>query len=144
MSSHIHPISRKRKERESTAVVEAASPPVAMAQPSTLPVAMAQPSMPLAPPMDNRLLAGYLAHEFLTKGTLLGERWPQERSELTIVPTSSRSGRIGLCEASSTLPVHVAKAYDDVAYLLKADGVHIPGVVNPTQLARWLQNPDGK
>ncbi|RRT39704.1 hypothetical protein B296_00019761 [Ensete ventricosum] len=29
--------------------------------------------------------------------------------------------------------------YAEVSYLLKSDAAHIPGVVNPTQLARWLQ-----
>ncbi|XP_072967977.1 uncharacterized protein [Typha angustifolia] len=70
----------------------------------------------------NRLLAGYLAHEFLTCGTLLGR--PLDRSRPAV-----KAGSV-----KEPLP------YADVAYLLRGGGAHIPGVVNPTQLARWLQN----
>ncbi|XP_078440075.1 uncharacterized protein LOC144710240 [Wolffia australiana] len=68
----------------------------------------------------NWLLAGYLAHEFLTKGTLLG-RPPEQRRRPRAAAEKSTA------------------AYDDVAYLLKTDGAHVAGVVNPSQLALWLQ-----
>ena len=70
----------------------------------------------------NWLLAGYLAHEFLTKGTLLGKQ-----------PEGRRA------ETSERLPEKSPTVYDDVAYLLKSDGAYIAGVVNPSQLALWLQ-----
>ncbi|KAG6509982.1 uncharacterized protein LOC121977424 [Zingiber officinale] len=72
---------------------------------------------------DNRLLAGFLAHEFLSAGTLLGRRWDPSKGafEQGILPPASG-------------------AYSQASYLLlKAEGTHIPGVVNPSQLARWLQ-----
>ncbi|XP_074574766.1 uncharacterized protein LOC141831257 [Curcuma longa] len=72
---------------------------------------------------DNRLLAGFLAHEFLSRGTLLGRRWDPSNGafEQGLLPPASG-------------------AYSQASYLLlKAEGTHIPGVVNPTQLARWLQ-----
>ncbi|RZR90530.1 hypothetical protein BHM03_00018436 [Ensete ventricosum] len=76
---------------------------------------------------DNRLLAGCLAHEFLTKGTLFGKRWEPNGSE--------PDNKMANAPARSKPPV----AYAEVSYLLKADGARLPGVVNPTQLARWLQ-----
>ncbi|MBA0764828.1 hypothetical protein Gotri_014113 [Gossypium trilobum] len=30
-------------------------------------------------------------------------------------------------------------SYAEVASVLKGGGAHIPGIVNPTQLARWIQ-----
>lgn len=81
-----------------------------------------EPSSAAAPPAGNRLLAGYLAHEFLTSGTLFGQVWDPSRS------------------AQPVRKSEPAVVYADVAVLLKGDGAHIPGVVNPTQLARWLQS----
>ncbi|KAJ0963691.1 hypothetical protein J5N97_028813 [Dioscorea zingiberensis] len=105
-----HGAHRKRKERDPSDSIRAPPPP---------------PPLPAAPkpepPAGNRLLAGYLAHEFLSKGTLFGNRLdpaePNRKPDRAPQP----------------------KAYADVARVLKADGVHVPGVVNPTQLARWLQ-----
>ncbi|CAL5057089.1 unnamed protein product [Urochloa decumbens] len=77
----------------------------------------------------NKLLAGYLAHEFLRCGTLLGERRlePQARKEkeLAAVPAPEPSRR-----------------YAEVSRLLMAGGARIPGVVNPSQLGRWLRIKD--
>ncbi|KAG6519537.1 hypothetical protein ZIOFF_023031 [Zingiber officinale] len=70
---------------------------------------------------DNRLLAGFLAHEFLSTGTLLGQRWDPSSGAV-------KQGR------------PAAAAYTQVSYLLlKVKGPHIAGVLNPTQLAGWLQ-----
>lgn len=118
MSSHVHPISRKRKERELPAAVD-----------GKLLTAAGSPA-----PSGNRLLAGYMAHEFLSKGTLFGKQWPPERPDPN--SASNQTGRVADRPATSN---QAPTAYDEVAYLLKTDGVHIPGVVNPTQLARWLQ-----
>ncbi|KAI0499621.1 hypothetical protein KFK09_017827 [Dendrobium nobile] len=120
MSSHVHPISRKRKERDLTAAVTAAK---------------VEPPAGSSSSAGNQLLAGYLAHEFLTKGTLFGKQWPP------LEPTggSATSAQPGPVEEDRARSTGTAKAYDEVAYLLKMDGVHIPGVVNPTQLGRWLQ-----
>lgn len=90
---------------------------------------------------SNRLLAGYMAYEFLTKGTVLGQVFDPVRAEAAQVHSSSsdeaRRGRPGTeVESGEKLK---SRTYDEVASLLKSDGAHIPGVVNPTQLARWLQ-----
>ncbi|XP_010670981.2 uncharacterized protein LOC104887902 [Beta vulgaris subsp. vulgaris] len=85
---------------------------------------------------SNRLLAGYMAHEFITKGTLFGQKFDPARAEA--IPVSA-------AEPKRKPPVQVEsglksnRSYAEVAQLLKGDGTHIPGIVNPTQLARWIQ-----
>jgi len=75
----------------------------------------------------NKLLAGYLAHEFLRRGTLLGERrlepsGRKEKEPVLAVPAPEPSRR-----------------YAEVSRLLMAVGARIPGVVNPSQLGRRLR-----
>ncbi|KAL2323410.1 hypothetical protein Fmac_027789 [Flemingia macrophylla] len=78
------------------------------------------------PKPSNQLLAGYLAHEFLTKGTLLGQPW---------APPKGKSSE----EAQPPQPTpEERERYAEVAGLLKGGGTQLPGVVNPTQLARFL------
>lgn len=86
--------------------------------------AKAEPTKPaLAPAQgnNNRLLAGYLAHEFLARGTVLGRRIEPSRG----------------CPAPAE--PHAKRRYAEVSWLLMTTGAHIPGVVNPAQLGRWLQ-----
>ncbi|CAN6282786.1 unnamed protein product [Urochloa humidicola] len=92
---------RKRKDRD------AAGPPE--------PVAAA----PVGDGGGNLLLAGLLAHEFLSSGTVLGERrvhWP---------------------EAATAVSGGGAARYEAVAALVQRGGARVPGVVNPAQLAAW-------
>ncbi|KAI3442113.1 uncharacterized protein J3R85_001711 [Psidium guajava] len=118
--------SRKRKERESfyASAAAQATTPVTATKPTARP-AQAQAAAkegPAEPAMsDNRLLAGYMAHEFLTRGTLLGARPEAALDEPPEQPEGKPSG-----------------SYGEVASILKSDGVHVPGVFNPTQLARWI------
>lgn len=91
---------------------------------------------------SNQILAGYLAHEFLTKGTLIGEKWDAAGSELAaLLPEQKRPNQN---RPGSTKPKPnvykppPARSYADVAQLLKGDGAHIAEVVNPTQLGQWL------
>ncbi|URD83505.1 Zinc finger, ZZ type [Musa troglodytarum] len=85
------------------------------------------------PVEDNRLLAGLLAQEFLTRGTLFGKRWRGGKGSDPARPPGgteegpARPGRLG---------------YAEVSYLLKSDAAHIAGVFNPTQLSRWLHIND--
>lgn len=85
------------------------------------------------PTDSNRILAGYLAHEFLTKGTLLGRKFELD---------SSRAGLSG--SSSAVEPRQSARkeedSYVEVASILKIDGAHIKGIVNPTQLSNWINN----
>ncbi|TKW05392.1 hypothetical protein SEVIR_7G172400v4 [Setaria viridis] len=118
----------KRKERERELQAAQAQPP--------LPAVAAKPEPGKPAPAraaGNKLLAGHLAHEFLAHGTLLGRR---------IEP--SRAG-----PAQATAPAPAARAepdprrrYAEVSWLLMTSGAHVPGVVNPTQLGRWLQIKD--
>ncbi|KAG2548517.1 uncharacterized protein LOC120650808 [Panicum virgatum] len=66
----------------------------------------------------NLLLAGLLAHEFLSSGTVLGER----------------RGPPGPEAARAT---GGAARYEAVAALVLRGGARVPGVVNPAQLAAW-------
>ncbi|XP_015875025.1 uncharacterized protein LOC107411873 [Ziziphus jujuba] len=126
--------SRKRKEREAhyslKPSIQSASSAAAAKEPAA----------------SNRLLAGYMAYEFLTKGTLLGQKFDPGRAEA--VPVGSHGG--GEWRKTTTTKMEVKteaslsmkkehESYGEVASILKADGVHIPGIVNPTQLARWIQ-----
>ncbi|CAH8261549.1 unnamed protein product [Arabidopsis lyrata] len=71
----------------------------------------------------NWLLAGYMAHEYLTCGTMLGRK---------LYP--------GWAEVGPHIEAKKAhQSYSEVATVFKTDGNHVPGVVNPTQLAKWIQ-----
>lgn len=93
------------------------------------------------PQTSNRLLAGYMAYEFLTKGTLFGQKFDPGRAEAMPVniaePKRNRPSQPSKEAEPSGKPK--PQSYAEVANLMKSDGVHIPGVVNPTQLARWIQ-----
>lgn len=70
---------------------------------------------------NNKLLAGYMAYEFLTKGTVLGNNF--DRSE-----TAKVIGNEKYREITSLL-------------MMKSDsgGYLLPGVVNPAELVRWIE-----
>lgn len=94
-----------------------------------------------AKPMpSNQLLAGYLAHEYLTRGTLLGQPWAPPQTEVSREePTENDGGEEGeATEASCWKAEEERERYLKVADLVKGGGTHLPGVVNPTQLARFL------
>lgn len=91
------------------------------------------------PMSSNKLLAGYLAHEYLTKGTLLGQPWAPPRAE----GPRGRTTEDGGGGEEGAAPCRRAEEeererYAEVAGLFKGGGTHLPGVVNPTQLARFL------
>ncbi|KAL1561710.1 hypothetical protein AAHA92_04379 [Salvia divinorum] len=128
--------SRKRKETEAplvplTSVTRAVS---GTAQVTTTSSKGAEPQ----PVASNRLLAGYMAYEFLTKGTLFGQKFDPGRAEAmpvnTAEPKRNRHGK----EAEPVVKPK-PQSYAEVANIIRSDAVHIPGVVNPTQLARWIQ-----
>lgn len=127
--------SRKRPERESTVdgteVITAAQPsgPSMIAQSAAKPMA------------DNHLLAGYMAYEFLTRGTLLGQRLDPAQAEAVPVGLAGHRAAGSKRVKPETEPSGRKEhgIYAEVASILKTDGAHIPGIVNPTQLARWIQ-----
>ncbi|KAL6503520.1 hypothetical protein OROGR_025443 [Orobanche gracilis] len=95
------------------------------------------------PVPSNRLLAGYMAYEFLMKGTLFGRSFDPARAEAFPV-NEAEAKRNKLSQPSKEAePGQKWKpkppSYSEVASLLKTEGVHIPGIINPTQLSRWIQ-----
>ncbi|CAF2116787.1 hypothetical protein Bca4012_097295 [Brassica carinata] len=83
------------------------------------------------------ILAGYLSHEFLTNGTLFGEQWDPARAQAGATE-SKKLKRSHISEpAEESEPKR--KRYVEVANLLRSDGAHLPGIVNPAQLARFLK-----
>ncbi|KAK9281690.1 hypothetical protein L1049_004594 [Liquidambar formosana] len=126
-------VSRKRQKVED---LDACSPSPAKTTTAT----SHEASEPAESASSNQLIAGHLAHEFLTRGTLLGERWDQARAEGGLVSDSDA----GLKKVKPSLsqqaePVmEKRERYAEVENLLKTDGAQLLGIVNPTQLAMWL------
>lgn len=97
--------------------------------------------------MPNPLLAGYMAYEFLTKGTLLGQKFDPARAKAVPVNALAESKKRKSSVSSpkevelsgNGKPKKQSQNYVELASLLKSDGSHIPGIVNPTQLAQWIQ-----
>lgn len=138
---------RKRKERESFytaapgAVAKTTTPrPFVRPAPAPAPAQAAGKAKPAGEKSDGRLLAGYMAHEFLTKGTLFGQRFDPARLEAA--PASGKPAEPKRAKPEAEPSVDAKEeghaSYADVAGILKSDGAHIPGIVNPTQLARWI------
>ncbi|KAH1070334.1 hypothetical protein AAZX31_03G146900 [Glycine max] len=101
----------KRKERDQ------ASP-----RPKSSPTITKLPSDKSPNPVPtNMLLAGYLAHEFLTKGTLLGRKMGQ-------APSPRKESQQQKYDR-----------YVELSLLLKTNGAHLGEIVNPTQLAHFLK-----
>jgi hypothetical protein len=118
--------SRKRKERESKKP---------SADPAAAPTPALKPGEPLS---SNRLLAGYMAYEFLTKRTLFGQEFDPDRASAEPPASSSAESKRSKPEAELSVKKE-HHSYAEVASVLKTDGAYIPGIVNPTQLARWIQ-----
>ncbi|XP_021291365.1 uncharacterized protein LOC110421956 [Herrania umbratica] len=123
-------ISRKRKEREAFYSFKPSTPVQSPLYTG--------PKSPPSPNCSNRLLAGYMAHEFLTRGTLFGKKFDQARAEAIPIIGSFAEPRKAKKETEQTVKKE-SQGYAEVASILKNDGTHIPGIVNPTQLARWIQ-----
>ncbi|KAL6978710.1 hypothetical protein U1Q18_020376 [Sarracenia purpurea var. burkii] len=141
--------SNKRKERDG---FEAPKPsyPKLVRHGFSRPGSSSPTPKPPEPSSNNQLLAGYLAHEFLTKGSLFGQPWDPARAEAVPVTTGSAEPRRLKPFGSSQKPkpgrspraepeMEKYQRYREVADLLKTDGAHVPDIVNPTQLAHLLQ-----
>ncbi|XP_043706731.1 uncharacterized protein LOC122656313 [Telopea speciosissima] len=142
--------SRKRKDREGLLQTDKSSTPTTskinqIQDPDPNPNPTPAPTP--VPSLSNRLLAGYMAHEFLTQGTLFGQKWDPaaataDKAETTKKVTKNKAveekgGREATAAAATGAAAH--QSYAAVAKMMKVDGTHIPGIVNPTQLARWIQ-----
>uniref|UniRef100_A0A0E0CNK3 Uncharacterized protein n=1 Tax=Oryza meridionalis TaxID=40149 RepID=A0A0E0CNK3_9ORYZ len=123
----------KRKERERPSSEEQRAPPP---PPPPLPAHPARFVKPMPPPFPKggggssfKLMAGYLAHEFLRSGTLLGER-PESNRAPAPAPAAASAGPAAPDPRTR---------YAEASLLLMAGGARVPGVVNPTQLGHWLR-----
>ncbi|KAJ0229693.1 Uncharacterized protein HA466_0313900 [Hirschfeldia incana] len=137
----------KRKERDgviSSVVqkppetsVKRLHPPSNLNRPSVNSITNNKSLIAAEPVGSNQLiLAGYLSHEFLTNGTLFGEQWDPARAQAG--PTeSNKLKRSHINEPAEEIEPK-QKRYVEVANLLRSDGAHLPGIVNPAQLARFL------
>ncbi|KAH6768443.1 hypothetical protein C2S51_013779 [Perilla frutescens var. frutescens] len=140
--------SRKRKEMEAFHPSTLSKPLVAPTSVSRavsgthLATTSSKGAEPQPQPLtSNRLLAGHMAYEFLTKGTLFGQKFDPGRAEAMPVnlAESKRNRPSQPMKEAELSGKSKPQSYAEVANLMKSDGVHIPGVVNPTQLARWIQ-----
>ncbi|KAM7258386.1 hypothetical protein ACFE04_014127 [Oxalis oulophora] len=110
--------------------------------PPATPTATAKASRGSEPATSNKYLAGYLAYEFLTNGTLFGEPFDPARSLAT--PVSQAESRkqpkpMKASAQSSADKEGLKKRIVEVNDLLARGGAHLPGIVNPAQIARFLQ-----
>ncbi|KAI3697140.1 hypothetical protein L6452_29925 [Arctium lappa] len=95
---------------------------------------------------SNKLLAGYMAYEFLTKGTVLGQKFEScVKNQNQNLYQNQKQKQSGI-EAGETEKWRKEKesSYKEITSLMmmKSDhggGIHVPGIVNPTQLDRWIQ-----
>ncbi|KAF5726994.1 hypothetical protein HS088_TW22G00680 [Tripterygium wilfordii] len=90
---------------------------------------------------SNQLLAGYLAHEFLSKGTLFGQPFDPAAARAEIVAKKDKviSSQRAEPEPEPEPRKDKCERYVEISGLLKREGAHIQGIVNPTQLACFLQ-----
>ncbi|ERN18901.1 hypothetical protein AMTR_s00067p00165630 [Amborella trichopoda] len=79
----------------------------------------------------NRILAYYLAHEFLSHGSLFGLTWSRA--------AGSSLADLDEPRYSTRSSPRSREIYADVASIVKSEDVHLPGIVNPIQLSHWLE-----
>ncbi|KAK4573166.1 hypothetical protein RGQ29_031219, partial [Quercus rubra] len=88
---------------------------------------------------SNQILAGYLAHEFLTRGTLFGQQWdPTSTNQNEAVSKKAEEEKKPSGEAEGQQRQREKERYVELANLLKTGGAHLAGIVNPTQLTHFL------
>ncbi|XVE77955.1 hypothetical protein DITRI_Ditri13aG0105700 [Diplodiscus trichospermus] len=134
------PTTNKRKQKDDFGPRHLTPPPTKSPKPA-VPLAGFDETADLG--LSNQLLAGYLAHEFLTRGTLLGQMRDPVRSRQTESESMKGVKEAEPCDRSRTGDAKPGeekhRRYVEVANLLKGEGAHIPDIVNPSQLARFLQ-----
>eukprot|EP01018_Ginkgo_biloba_P022515 Gb_14928 [translate_table: standard] len=125
----------KKSSKENESSTETPSLKFHTQQP-LLPPSKALPSpLPLPLPLQNNSqnpskhvnwrLACFLANEYLSRGTLLGnDRWQHDKIQQEQSPAESRR--------------YKQRLYLILMDFLRSEDVQIPGIVNPSQLAAWL------
>ncbi|KAH0738984.1 hypothetical protein KY290_037689 [Solanum tuberosum] len=132
--------SRKRKDRDTFYSSPRPSNPLTPVSNVNLTTSFAKPDPKKKGQMPNSVLAGYMAYEYLTKGTLLGQKFDpaRPRAAAPVNALADPKKRKSSPEESELNP-KPNQNYVEIASLLRSDGTHIPGIVNPTQLAQWIQ-----
>lgn len=86
-------------------------------------------------------LACFMSNEYLTRGTLLGRPWPPQESNPSghrmYCKSTPESASLDQDEDESRRDKQAA-LYHTVTDSLRTGNVHLPGIVNPSQLAAWL------
>ncbi|KAK4732596.1 hypothetical protein R3W88_025584 [Solanum pinnatisectum] len=135
--------SRKRKDRDTFYSSPRPSNPLTPVSNANLTTSFAKPDPKKKGQMPNSVLAGYLAFEYLTKGTLLGQKFdparPRAAAAAPVNALADPKKRKSSPEEVKLNPKPQNQNYVEIASLLRSDGTHIPGIVNPTQLAQWIQ-----
>lgn len=93
----------------------------------------------------NWKLACYLANEYMTNGTLLGRRMIDQqqrqdcrngnRSVVLEAPLPDTTKEIRKQQQKEKQGIII---YSTIMDFLRSDDLHLPGIVNPTQLAAWM------
>jgi hypothetical protein len=88
----------------------------------------------------NWRLACCMCNEYLTLGTLLGRPWPTQDSKPNWHENNGKSQpKSGsLDQDGDESRREKERLYHTLADFLQAGDVHLPGIVNPSQLAAWL------
>ncbi|XP_004247749.1 uncharacterized protein [Solanum lycopersicum] len=132
--------SRKRKDRDTFYSSPRPSNPLTSVSNANLTTSFPKPDPKKKghPPhqMPNSVLAGYMAYEYLTKGTLLGQKFDPARPRANAAATPVADPKKRKSSPDEPKP---SQNYVEISSLLRSDGTHIPGIVNPTQLGQWIQ-----
>jgi len=104
------------------------------------------PNLPPRRPVNekkvvNWRLACFMSHEYLTRGTLLGKPWqPQDSNPKCRHENNDKSElrSSSVDQEGDESKREKEKLYLTLADFLRAGDVHLPGIVNPSQLTAWL------
>lgn len=86
----------------------------------------------------NWRLACFLANEYLTCRTLLGRPWPPKDSNRHEEIHQSAPMSESLNEVEYESRKEKERLYYTLADFLRTGDVHLPGILNPSQLAAWV------
>jgi len=87
----------------------------------------------------NWRLACFMCNEYLTRGTLLGRPWPTQDSKPNWHENNDKSQQShSLDQDGDESRREKERLYHTLTDFLQAGDVHLPGIVNPSQLAAWL------
>ena len=88
----------------------------------------------------NWRLACFMCNEYLTRGTLLGRPWPPQDSKPNCHESDEKLQPKSGCldQDGDECRREKERLYHTITDFLKEGDVHLPGIVNPSQVAAWL------